>query len=129
MKVQIPADLKPDEKRIAGGLADDFSRQPDVTADGVLMATARMWCRRVESPIGFPCMVIQTTAEVAVNANLTPDFWGPGTANLDVWIDGIVEMAHGFLRISAYLSDIWGEDADRMVKTAHVEAYGKVQAA
>lgn len=50
--------------------------------------------------------VIEASAETARNSRIWEQY-GEGTKNFDVWISATAETDNGFIKIGAYLSDIW----------------------
>ena len=57
------------------------------------------------------CMMKVLTAEAktAKNSNGEYDRMGTNTGKIDVWITAYAETVDGFIRIGAYLTDIWEE--------------------
>ena len=60
---------------------------------------------------GYCEEVLKAEAHTAKNCR-AHDLYGEGTGNMDVYLDIIAETSDGFIRVGAYLSDIWGVDND-----------------
>ena len=54
--------------------------------------------------------VIKATAETAKNFRAWNEY-GEGTEDMDIWIEATAETGHGFIKVGAYLSDIWQSGA------------------
>lgn len=54
--------------------------------------------------------ILKATAETARNCRAWNQY-GDGSADMDVWIEATAETESGFVKIGAYLSDIWQSGA------------------
>lgn len=50
--------------------------------------------------------VLKATAETAKNCRAW-NVYAEGTEDMDIWVEATAETANGFVKIGAYLSDIW----------------------
>lgn len=55
--------------------------------------------------------VIQAEAETSKNYRADNNY-GEGSGNMDTWIEAIAETGKGFIRVGAYLTDIWNIDGE-----------------
>lgn len=53
--------------------------------------------------------VLKATAETCKNNNVW-DRYFEGSGNMDIYIEATAETSRGFIKVSAYLSDIWEID-------------------
>lgn len=65
--------------------------------------------------------ILEASAETAKNCRLEWNAQGDNTGIMDAWISGTAETSRGFLKIGAYLSDIWNISGDDYAaETAHM---------
>ena len=55
--------------------------------------------------------ILKATAETTKNRDVW-DHYGEGSGRFDVWISATAETMNGFVKVSAYLSDIWQFDGE-----------------
>ena len=66
--------------------------------------------------------ILKATAHTAKNRRVW-DAYDNGSEDMDVWIDAIAETAFGFIKVGAYLSDIWQAGAVPFVQYMYVHYY------
>lgn len=68
---------------------------------------AEMTVNEVVKDGGDYCVeILKATAHTAKNCRAF-DAYGEGTGNMDIWIEAVAETTSAFVKIGAYLSDIW----------------------
>ena len=73
----------------------------------------------------FPREVITAEARTALNCRAW-DAYGEGTGKMDVFIEALAETAEGFVKIGAYLSDIWQTGAEEYKHHMYIQRYKKI---
>ena len=63
--------------------------------------------------------ILKATATTARNSRIW-DGYGEGTGNFDVWIEATAETYEGFIKVGAYLSDIWKSGAEDYKKHMYI---------
>lgn len=66
--------------------------------------------------------ILKATARTAKN-NRAWNAYGENTWNMDVWIEAIAQTTWGFLKVGAYLSDIWESGATDYRDKMYVKYY------
>ena len=75
----------------------------------------------------FPYSIIkiyEATATTALNCRIW-DAYGDGTRSADVWIETVAETTAGFIRVGAYLTDIWQTGSIDYKDKLFIELYKK----
>ena len=74
---------------------------------------------------GYCNEVLKAEAHTAKNCR-AHDLYGDGTGNMDVYLDIVAETSDGFVKVGAYLSDIWAVDGNTpYYKHYFIRYYGK----
>ena len=60
---------------------------------------------------GYLIEVLKAEAHTAKNCRAW-ELYGEGTGNMDILLDITAETSDGFIKICAYLSDVWSVDGD-----------------
>ena len=68
--------------------------------------------------------IYKATAETALN-NRIWNAYGEGTGYADVWIEAVAETTAGFVKVGAYLSDIWQTGAQPYNNFEYIEKYNR----
>ncbi|MBR5678686.1 MAG: hypothetical protein IKX20_11210 [Paludibacteraceae bacterium] len=68
--------------------------------------------------------VYKATAETCLN-NKVWNAYGEDTGIVDVWIEAVAETSEGFVKVGAYLSDIWQSGAVDYRNRLYVEKYSR----
>lgn len=55
--------------------------------------------------------VLKAEAHTARNCRAW-ELYGEGTGDMDIWLDITAETSDGFIKVGAYLSDVWTVDGD-----------------
>lgn len=63
--------------------------------------------------------ILKVTASTARNGRIW-EAYGEGTGNFDVWIEATAETYEGFIKVGAYLSDIWKSGAEDYRKHMYI---------
>lgn len=63
--------------------------------------------------------ILKATATTARNSRIW-EVYGEGTGNFDVWIEATAETYDGFIKVGAYLSDIWKSGAEDYRKHMYI---------
>lgn len=71
---------------------------------------------------GYVKRIIEASARTAKNMRVWNEY-GEETKDLDVWIEALAETSEGFLKIGAYLSDIWQTGAEEYKHRMYIERY------
>lgn len=66
--------------------------------------------------------VLKASAHTARNLRVW-DAYSVGSADMDVWIDALAETRWGFVRVGAYLSDIWQTGAISYKEHMYIKRY------
>ena len=66
--------------------------------------------------------ILKASARTAKN-NRVWNAYGENTGNMDVWIEAIAQTIWGFLKVGAYLSDIWESGATDYRDKMYVKYY------
>ena len=66
--------------------------------------------------------VLKATAHTAKNCRVW-DAYELGSEDMDVWVNAIAETVFGFIRIGAYLSDIWQKGATPFSQHMYIKYY------
>lgn len=125
MKVTLPKDYKntftlADLERAKAVIA--YEKEDEETAKGWAEYAVREALKGTDDGLQE---VIKATAEVAGNGrawNLYGD-----TGSMDVWIEATAETWDGFIKVGAYLSDIWGTTSEPTYKhQMFIKRYGEI---
>ena len=74
----------------------------------------------------FPKRILATTAQTAKHANIDHyDAFGEGSGDMDVWMGVIAETERGFIKIGAYLTDIWETGAKDYRDNMYIEYFAE----
>lgn len=68
--------------------------------------------------------VLKATARTAKNFRIW-NAYGCESGEMDVWIEATVETSEGFLKIGAYLSDIWQTGGTPYENFMYIERYSR----
>lgn len=63
--------------------------------------------------------ILKATATTARNGRIW-EVYGEDTGNFDVWIEATAETYDGFIKVGAYLSDIWKSGAEDYKKHMYI---------
>lgn len=72
--------------------------------------------------------IIEATAETAKNCR-TWNAYNNDSCDIDVWIEATAETAFGFVKIGAYLTDIWQTGAVDYANHMYIRYYREVKTA
>ena len=70
--------------------------------------------------------ILRATATTAKNSRVWDGFYC-GSYDMDVWIEATAETAYGFVKVGAYLTDIWTAGAESFREHMWVNYYEKVE--
>ena len=93
--------------------------------------TAKSWAEyavreALKNETGDFCReVIKAEATTAKNCRVH-DAYGEGTGCMDVWIEAVAETSDGFIKVGAYLSDIWNTGGVDYLDKMYIVRYKKV---
>ena len=68
--------------------------------------------------------IYKATAETCMN-NRAWNAYSEDTGMVDVWIEAVAETSKGFVKVGAYLSDIWQTGAEDYRTRMYVEKYSR----
>lgn len=69
--------------------------------------------------------ILKATARTARNGRIW-DLYGEGTGNFDVWIEATADTWDGFVKVGAYLSDIWKSGTEDYRQHMYIRRYKEV---
>lgn len=91
--------------------------------------TAKGWAtyavnEAIKDDIDSIVEIYKATAETCTN-NKAWNAYGEDTGMVDVWIEAVAETSNGFVKVGAYLSDIWQTGAEDYRTRMYVEKYSR----
>lgn len=96
-----------------------YEREDEETAPGWAEYAAR---EAIYDNRGFVRRIIEASARTAKNCRVW-DAFGEGTRNIDIWVEALAETSDGFIKLGAYLTDIWQTGAERYTDKMYIERY------
>lgn len=69
--------------------------------------------------------ILKATARTARNGRIW-DLYGEGTGSFDVWIEATADTWDGFVKVGAYLSDIWKSGTEDYRQHMYIRRYKEV---
>lgn len=113
MKVALPKDYRKlytlEELDIARSIIRDMKEDESTPAEYITYAINH-WMSNTGNG-GYIKDVYKATAEIAKNHRAW-NAYSEESQGMDIWIQAVAETEEGFLRIEAYLTDIWSLSAD-----------------
>lgn len=131
MKVRLPKDYKrlftleqlEQAKLVISAEKDD----DDETAKGWAEYAIR---EALKDESDYLVEVLKADATVAGNCRIWNQYGFPAddraSGYMDVWIEATAETTEGFIKIGAYLSDIWQSGAVDYRNHMYIKRYGKI---
>lgn len=91
--------------------------------------TAKGWAiyainEAIKNEVNSIVEIYKATAETAMNCRIW-NAYGEGTGYADVWIEAVAETTAGFVKVGAYLSDIWQTGAEPYNEFMYIEKYNR----
>lgn len=128
MKVRLPKDYKSiftlaeleQAKLVIASCKEDSMTAKEWAEYAVNMALKGKGC----------CVeVLKADAKIARNCRIWNSYGSADetTGRIDVWIDATAETSDGFIKVGAYLSDIWQTGETDYREHMYIQRYGKIR--